>query len=135
MHVASLCNQAKPDQQLSRLGLDMLFLCTCVQYCCIKCSCSMDVAHNFSECMLHEHNTGDGSCMPCSGTLLLCAMLKLQHNVTSFDLLPPGIELNKATLHADVSYCMHINKVKNCSKQQCVVKGMWLGDCADPTAI
>ena len=48
-HVASLCSQAVPDQQHSKLGLDVLFLCACVQYHCVKCAHSVDVVHNFSS--------------------------------------------------------------------------------------
>ena len=90
----------------------------------------MDVAHNFGERMLHKHRTGDGSYMPCSSTLLLYAMPKLLHNAASFDLLLPGVKLNKMTLRADVAYCMRANKLKDpdisCSKWWRIVEGTWL---------
>ena len=61
-------------------------------------------------------------------TLLLYAMLKLLHDATSFDLLLPGIKLDKATLHADVAYCVHIDEVADptCRPKQCAVEGTWL---------
>ena len=111
--------------------LEFLFPRTCVQYRCAECSHSVDVAHNFGECMPHEHRTGDGSYMPCSGTLLPYAVPKLLHNAASFNLLPPSVELNKTTLRADVAYCVHIDELKDpdipCGKWRRIVKGMWLG--------
>ena len=65
-HVAGLCNQAVPNRQRSKLGLDVPFPCTCMQYCCVECLCSVDVTHNFGECTPQEHMTGDGSYVPCS---------------------------------------------------------------------
>ena len=79
---------------------------------------------------LHEHRTGDGSYMPCSGTLLPYAMLKLLHNAASFDLLPPGVKLDKMTLRADVAYCVRIDEVADpdlpIDRKQCIVEGTWL---------
>jgi len=87
----------------------------------------VDVAHNFSEHMLHEHRTGDGSYMPCSGTLLPYAMPKLLHNAASFDLLPPGVELDKATLRADVAYCVRVDEREVGNNPSRIVEGTWLG--------
>ena len=89
-HVAGLCNQAVPNRRHSKLRLDVPFPRECVQYRCVECSRSVDVAHNFGERTLQEHRTGDGSYVPCSGTLLPYAMPKLLHDATGFDLLPPG---------------------------------------------
>ena len=94
---ASLCNQAVPNRQHSKLRLSVPFPRECVQYRCVECSRSVDVAHNFGERTPQEHRTGDGSYVPCSGTLLLYAMPKLLHDATSFDLLLPSVELDKAT--------------------------------------
>ena len=133
-HIASLCSQAVTNHKAHAAAdahnmvlLESLFPHACMQCHCVKCLCSVDVTHNFSKCMLHEHRTGDGSYMPCSSTLQLYAMLKLLHNVASFDLLQPSVELNKMTLHADVAYCMHINELEDsCNRQQCIVEGTWL---------
>ena len=109
-HVASLCDQAMANCEAHALASACrkvlrasLFPRACVQYRCIECSCSVDVAHNFGERMPQEHRTGDGSYMPCGGTLLPYAMPKLLHDATSFDLLPPSVELDKTTLRADVA--------------------------------
>ena len=58
-------------------------------------------------------------------------MLKLLHDATSFDLLPPTVKLSKTILHAGVAYCMCIGEVTDSdishNHQWCIVKGMWLG--------
>ena len=81
--------------------------------------------------MPHEHRTGNGSYMPCGGTLLPCAMPKLLHDATSFDLLPPGVELDKVTLRANVAYCVRVVEVMDPTishnRQRRVVEGTWLG--------
>ena len=104
-HVAGLCNQAMANcahadsSGHGKLNRELLlFQCTCVQYRCVECSRSVDIAHNFGERMLQEHRTGDGRYAPCNGTLLLYAMLKLSHDATDFSLLLPGVELNMVTL-------------------------------------
>ena len=62
-------------------------------------------------------------------------MLKLLHDVTSFDLLPPGVELDRTTLRVDVAYCVHVNtREVDCSYVKTlhgcaslhIVEGMWL---------
>ena len=137
-HAAGLCDQAVANRaaraSASAQGKGLLafpFPRACVQYRCVECSCSVDVAHNFSGCMPQEHRTGDGSYVPCSGTLLPYAMPKLLHDATSFDLLPPGVELDKTTLRADVAYCVRVDELTNtnisCNRQQRVVEGTWLG--------
>ena len=88
----------------------MPFPRACVQFRCVECSRSVDVAHNFGERTPQEHRTGDGSCVPCSGTLVPYAMPKLLHDATSFDLLPPGVELDISTLRADVAYCVRVDQ-------------------------
>ena len=137
-HIASLCNQAIANREVhaatdacDMVLLESLFPCACVQYRCVKCSRSMDVAHNFGERMPHKHRTGDGSYMPCSSTLLPYAMWKLLHNAASFDLLPPGVELDKTTLRADVAYCVRVDELTDpnisCGRWQRTVEGTWLG--------
>ena len=104
-HVAGLCNQAMANCACADSGGHgklnrelLLFQHMCVQYHCIKCSCSVDVTHNFGEHTPQEHRMGNGSYAPCNGTLLPYAMPKLLHDATDFSLLPPGVELNMATL-------------------------------------
>ena len=135
-HVAGLCNQAVPNRRQSKLGLSVPFPRACVQYRCVKCSRSVDVAHNFGERTPQEHRTGDGSYVPCSGTFLPYVMPKLLHDATSFDLLPPGVKLDKTTLRVDVAYCVRVDARKNgYSYAQVqegragphIVEGMWLG--------
>ena len=53
-HIASLCDQAVANHKAHAYAsahnmelLESLFPCACVQYCCIECSRSMDIAHNF----------------------------------------------------------------------------------------
>ena len=119
-HVAGLCDQAVANREAHAAAdardmvlLESPFPRACVQYRCVECSRSVDVAHNFGERMPHEHRTGDGSYMPCSGTLLPYAMPKLLHNAASFDLLPPGVELDKTTLRADVAYCVRVDELED----------------------
>ena len=132
-HVAGLCSQAVAKCEwtafASACGMvlcALLFVCTCMQYCCVKCSCSVDIMHNVGECQLHEHRTGDSSYVPCSGTLLLYAMLKLLHDVISFDLLLPSVKLDMTTLCADVAYCMCVDEHEVGNNPSCIVKGTWL---------
>ena len=76
-----------------------------MQYRYVKCSRSVDVAHNFGERTPQEHRTGDSSYAPCSGTLLLYyAIPKLTHNAVDFSLLPPGVKLDMTTISADVAH-------------------------------
>ena len=87
----------------------------------------MDIAHNFGERTPQEHRTGDGSYMPCSGTLLPYTMPKLLHDATSFDLLPPGVELDISTLRADVAHCVRVDEREVGNNPLRIVEGMWLG--------
>jgi hypothetical protein len=133
-HVAGLCNQAVANRQSwqNRLGFNVPFLCACMQYCCVECSRSVDITHNFGKCTPQEHRMGDGSYAPCSSMLLLYAMLKLTHNAVDFSLLPPSIELDKATLRANMAYCVRVDEVKDrtsYSRQQRVVEGQVAGPC------
>ena len=86
----------------------------------------MDVAHNFGECTPQEHRTGDGSYVPCSGTLLPYAMPKLLHDATAFDLLPPSVELNKMTICGGMLYCVHVDMHEEGCGLPHIVEGMWL---------
>ena len=113
----------------------MPFPCACVQYRCVKCSHSVDVTHNFGEHTPQEHKTGDGSYVPCSGTLLLYTMPKLLQDATSFDLLPPGVELDKTTLRVNMAYCVRVDacedsysytQVRTGRAGPHIVKGAWL---------
>ena len=88
-----------PSAQAAMPVKKVLVLCNRVE-----CSHSVDVAHNFGERKPQEHRAGDGSYAPCSGTLLPYAMPMLLHNAAGFRLLPPGVELEKTTLCADVAY-------------------------------
>ena len=132
-HVAGLCSQAVANRERTasasaggKVLLALPFARACVQYRCVKCSRSVDVAPT-SAAPAHEHRTGDGSNVPCSGTLLPYAMPKLLHDATSFDLLPPGVELNKATLRADVACCVRVDERKVGNNPSRVVEGAWLG--------
>ena len=86
----------------------------------------MDVAHNFGKRTLQEHRTGDGSYVPCSGTLLPYAMPKLLHDATGFDLLLPGVELDKATIRGGVLYCVHVDVCEEGCGPPHIVEGAWL---------
>ena len=37
-------------------------------------------------------------------------MPKLLHDATDFDLLPPGVELDKATIRGDMLYCVRVDE-------------------------
>ena len=54
-------------------------------------------------------------------------MLKLLHDATGFDLLPPGVELDKATLRSDVAYCVRVDTREEGCGARNVVEGTWLG--------
>ena len=154
--MAGLCHQAAAncacvvhDEDSSLIKELLLFERACMQYRCLECSRSVDVAHNFGERTPQEHRTGDGSYTPCSGTLLLYAMLKLTHNAVDFSLLPPGVELDLTTISADVAYrvCVEAREQHFTSSSELsfslgakpalilgrahVVEGMWL---AEPSA-
>jgi hypothetical protein len=114
-HVAGLCDQAIANREAHAAAdahdmvlLEPPFPRACVQYRCIECSRSVDVAHSFGERTPQEHRTGDGSYAPCSGTLLPYAMPKLTHNAVDFSLLPPGVELDLTTISADVAYRVRV---------------------------
>ena len=97
MWLASVANRAARSP-----GHALPFERACVQYRCVTCSRSVDVAHNFGERTRQEHRTGDGGCKPCGGTLLPYAMPKLTHTAVDFSLLLPGVELDMAMISADV---------------------------------
>ena len=55
-HVAGLCNQAVANREqaaftsaIGKVLLALQFACACMQYCCVKCSHSVDIMHNISK--------------------------------------------------------------------------------------
>ena len=134
-HVAGLCDQAMANcarvvfDKNGNLIKELLpFERVCVQYRCVECSRSVDVAHNFGEHTPQEHRTGDSIYAPCNGTLLLYAMPKLLHDATDFSLLLPGVELNMATLCVNMAYYMRVDEREVSTRVSEVVEGTWLGD-------
>ena len=52
---------------------------------------------------------------------------KLLHDATDFSLLPPGVELDMATLRVDMAYRVRVDERKVGTRVSEVVEGTWLG--------
>ena len=135
-HVAGLCNQAMANcaktalaDACSKILPALLFACACVHSTAASNAHAAWTSRTTSARApaARAHRTGDGSYVPCSGTLLLYAMPKLLHDATSFDLLPPGVELDMTTLRADVACCVCVDERKVGNNPSRIVEGMWLG--------
>ena len=129
-HVAGLCHQAVANQAARSRDQTLPFERACVQYRCVECSRSVDVAHNFGERTPQEHRTGDGSYAPCNGTLLPYAMPKLTHNAVDFSVLPPGVEPEAReqtfTSSSEMSFSFGLKPALVLGVAH-VVEGTWLG--------